>query len=501
VRVRVRFAPSPTGYLHVGGARTALFNWLFARHTGGTFILRIEDTDRKRSADKYEKAIIEDLRYLGLDWDEGIGVGGKFGPYRQSEQFPLYREYAKKLLKEKKAYYCYCTEEELGKRRKEALEKGQTPRYDGRCRNLTEEQKRKYEREGRKPAIRFKAPKKKVVVSDLVRGEVTFEADALGDFIILRSDGVAAFNFANIIDDMSMAITHVIRGEDHLSNTPRQILLYQTLGAKLPKFVHISMILGPDRTRLSKRHGATAIAEYRKKGYLPEALVNYLALLGWYPPDGKEIKSIKEVIKEFSLDHVSKSSAIFDNQKLNWMNGSYIRSTSLKRITDLTIPYLKKAGYLKGEMTQEKKRWLLRVIEATRTHLEYLAQIPEETETFFTKEIKISKEVRKILKKEASKRVLSALRNKLKEVNEITDKNFKSLMKGIEKETGYKGKDLYLPIRIALTGQNRGPELYLILPILGKRECLRRLSLGRVGKKKRRKVGKSKRISGYQVIR
>ena len=473
--MRVRFAPSPTGHLHIGGARTALFNWFFARHTDGTFILRIEDTDRKRSADRYEKAIIDDLRYLGLDWDEGLGIGGKYEPYRQSERFPLYRKYAKKLLKEKKAYYCYCAEVELEARRKEALRKGQTPRYDGRCRNLRKEEIKRYEREGRKPTIRFKAPKKKVVVSDLVRGEVTFGADALGDFIILRSDGVAAFNFANIIDDMTMAITHVIRGEDHLSNTPRQILLYQALGIEPPKFAHISMILGPDRARLSKRHGATAIAEYRKKGYLPEAVVSYLALLGWYPPDGEEIKSIKELIKEFSLDDVSKSSAIFDNQKLAWMNGSYIRSTSLKKITDLAIPYLKEAGYLKGRITPAKKKWLLKVIEATRTHLDYLAQIPEETETFFTKEIKISKEVRKILKKESSKRVLSALRNKLKEVNEITDKNFKPLMKEIAKETGYKGKDLYLPIRIALTGKNRGPELYLILPLLGKRECLKRL--------------------------
>ena len=478
MKVRIRFAPSPTGYLHVGGARTALFNWLFARHTGGTFILRIEDTDRKRSTDRYEKAIIEDLRYLGLDWDEGIEVGGRYGPYRQSQRLSLYRKYAYRLLKEKRAYYCYCTEEELEARRKKALRKGQTPRYDGRCHKLTEKEIKRYEKEGRRPTIRFDVPKKRVVVSDLVRGEVTFEADALGDFIILRSDGVAAFNFANIIDDMTMAITHVIRGEDHLSNTPRQILLYQALGAKLPKFVHISMILGPDRVRLSKRHGATSIAEYRKKGYLPEALVNYLALLGWYPPDGKEINSVKELIKEFSLDDVSKSSAIFDNQKLNWMNGSYIRSISLKKITDLAIPYLKEAGYLKGKITQDKKKWLERVIEATRTHLSYLAQILEETETFFTKEIKISKEARKILKKKASKRVLSTLKNKLKKIKEIRDKNFRPLMKEIEKETGYKGKDLYLPVRVALTGKNKGPELHLILPILGKRECLRRLLQG-----------------------
>ncbi|MBU4310165.1 glutamate--tRNA ligase [bacterium] len=482
MRIRVRFAPSPTGHLHVGGARTALFNWLFARHTDGTFILRIEDTDRKRSADRYEKAIIDDLRYLGLDWDEGLGIGGKYGPYRQSERFPLYRKYAKRLLKEKKAYYCYCTEVELEARRKEALRKGQTPRYDGRCRNLRKEEIKRYKKEGRKPTIRFKAPKKKVVVSDLVRGEVTFEADALGDFIILRSDGVAAFNFANIIDDMSMEITHVIRGEDHLSNTPRQILLYRALGIEPPKFAHISMILGPDRARLSKRHGATAIAEYRKKGYLPEALVNYLSLLGWYPPDGREIKSKKELTKEFFLDNISKPPAVFDNQKLNWMNGHYIRSAPLKRITDLAIPYLREAGYLKGRIAPAKKKWLLKVIEATRTHLEYLAQVPKEVEVFFAKEVKISKEGKEILKKESSKRVLSTLKNKLKEIKEITDKNFKSLVKEIEKETGYKGKDLYLPIRIALTGKNRGPELRFILPILGKKECLRRLSLGRVGK-------------------
>lgn len=476
MKVRVRFAPSPTGYLHVGGARTALFNWLFARHNRGAFILRIEDTDRERSADKYEKAIIEDLRYLGLDWDEGMEVGGRYGPYRQSQRLDLYKEYACRLLKEKKAYYCYCIEEELEAKRKEALRQGRTPRYDGKCRNLTEEQKRKYEKEGRRPTVRFKVPKKRVVVSDLVRGEVTFEADALGDFIILRSDGVAAFNFANIIDDMSMKITHVIRGEDHLSNTPRQILLYQALGAKLPKFAHISMILGPDRTRLSKRHGATSITEYRKKGYLPEALVNYLALLGWYPPDGEEIKSTKELIKEFSLDHVSKSSAIFDNQKLNWMNGRYIRKASLKRIRNLAIPYLREAGYLKGRIIPAKKRWLLKVIEATRTHLDYLDQVPKETEVFFTKEIKISKKGKETLKKESSKKVLFALKNRLKKIKEITDRNFKTLMKDLEKEIDFRGKNLYLPIRVALTGQNKGPELYLILPILGKRECLKRLS-------------------------
>lgn len=481
MKVRVRFAPSPTGYLHVGGARTALFNWLFAHHTGGTFILRIEDTDRARSADKYEKAIIEDLRYLGLDWDEGLDIGGRYGPYRQSQRLNLYKEYAYRLLKEGQAYYCYCTEEELEARRKEALRKGQTPRYDGRCRNLTKEEIERYEREGRRPTIRFKVPEEKVVVSDLVRGEVTFEADALGDFIILRSDGVAAFNFANIIDDMSMEITHVIRGEDHLSNTPRQILLYQALGAELPKFAHVSMILGPDRARLSKRHGATSIAEYRRKGYLPEALVNYLALLGWYPPDGKEIKSKKELTKEFSLGNISKSPAVFDNQKLGWMNGYYIRSAPLKRITDLAIPYLEEAGYLKGRITPTRKKWLLEVMGAIRTHLDYLAQIPKETELFFTKEIEISEEGRGILKKESSKKVLFALKDRLKRIKELTDKNFKPLMKGIEKETGCKGKDLYLPIRVALTGQNRGPELCSILPILGKKECLKRLSLGRVG--------------------
>ncbi len=476
MKVRVRFAPSPTGYLHVGGARTALFNWLFARHTGGTFILRIEDTDRVRSADRYEKAIVEDLRYLGLDWDEGLEVGGKYGPYRQSERLSFYREYAYRLLKEKKAYYCYCTEEELEKRRKEALRKGQTPRYDGRCRNLTKEEIERYEREGRRPTIRFKVPKKRVVVSDLVRGEVTFEADALGDFIILRSDGVAAFNFANILDDMTMGITHVIRGEDHLSNTPRQILLYQALEAKLPKFAHVSMILGPDRARLSKRHGATSIAEYREKGYLPEALVNYLALLGWYPPDGEEIKSKKELTKEFSLGNISKSPAVFDRQKLNWMNGHYIRSTSLRRITDLAIPYLKEAGYLKGRMTPAKKKWLLKVMGATRTHLNYLDQVSEETEVFFTKEIEISEEGRGILKKDSSKRVLSTLKDRLKRIKEITNKNFKPLMKEIEKETGCRGKALYLPIRVALTGKDKGPELYSILPILGKKESLKRLS-------------------------
>lgn len=442
-------------------------------------MLRIEDTDRTRSTARYEKAILEDLRYLGLDWNEGIEAGGNYGPYRQSQRLNLYQEYAYRLLKEKKAYYCYCTEGELEAKRKEALKRAWTLRYDGRCCNLTKEEIKRYKRAGRKPTVRFKVSKKRVVVSDLVRGEVTFEADVLGDFIILRSDGVAAFNFANIIDDMTMEITHVIRGEDHLSNTPKQILLYQALGAEIPKFAHISMILRPDRTRLSKRHGATSIAEYRKKGYLPEALVNYLALLGWYPPAGEEIKSTEELIKEFSLNDLSKSSAVFDNQKLNWMNGHYIRNVSLARITDLAIPYLKEAGYLKGRIIPARKKWLSQVIEATRPRLDYLAQVPKKAEVFFAKEVRISKELRQILNKESNRKVLFALKDRLRKIKKITDKNFKTLMKEIERETGYKGKELYLPIRVALTGKDKGPELCFILPILGKRECLKRLSLDR----------------------
>lgn|GEM_PF-39695 len=346
--VRVRFAPSPTGPLHIGGARSALFNWLFARHSGGAFIVRIEDTDRERSSLESEENILAALKWLGLDWDEGIGTGGPNGPYRQTGRLELYRRFAVKLLAGGHAYRCFCTEEELAAERDSLMERGEMPRYLGRCRSLTGADCDRLEQEGRRSVVRFRVPEDQVIhLRDMVRGDVSFECSGIGDFIIVKSDGIPTYNFAVVVDDYTMAISHVIRAEEHLSNTPRQVLIYRALGWAEPEFAHVSLILGNDRSKMSKRHGATSIEQYRDQGYLPEALVNFLALLGWSPGGEEEIFSLEELKDQFSLDRVAKSPAVFDLDKLNWLNGHYIRQAPLERIIDLALPYLDKAGYIK----------------------------------------------------------------------------------------------------------------------------------------------------------
>ncbi|MDI3299684.1 MAG: glutamate--tRNA ligase, partial [Bacillota bacterium] len=325
--VRVRFAPSPTGYLHLGGARTALFNWLFARHHGGSFILRIEDTDRQRSSEASVRAITEGLRWLGLDWDEGPEAGGAFGPYFQSQRQQGYRQAAASLLERGLAYPCYCTAEELELRRKQALAEGRAPRYDRRCLRLSAAERERLEREGRRPALRLLAPDEGVtVVHDLVRGDVEFEnAAVMDDFVIMKSDGFPTYNFAAVVDDAAMRVTHVLRAEEHLSNTPKQLAVYRALGLEPPAFGHLPMILAPDRSKLSKRHGAIAVEEFRERGYLPEAMVNYLALLGWSPGDEEEFFTREELVARFDLDRVGRQPAVYDVEKLTWMNAHYLR--------------------------------------------------------------------------------------------------------------------------------------------------------------------------------
>ncbi|MDD6958848.1 MAG: glutamate--tRNA ligase, partial [Dialister sp.] len=325
-KLKVRFAPSPTGPFHIGGARSALFNWLVARHADGTFLVRIEDTDLKRSTKESEENIKDSLKWLGMNWDEGIDVGGPHGPYRQTERLDLYKKEVQRLLDEGKAYYCYCSAEELEKSRKAQLDAGKTPIYDEHCRHLTEEEKAKYEAEGRKPVVRLKVRKDGVFAfDDMVRGHVEFQAAGVGDFIIMKSDGIPVYNFAVVIDDAFMEVTHVIRAEEHLSNTPRQLAIYEALGYKPPKFGHISLILGEDHKKMSKRHGATSVTEYRNMGYLPEAVVNYLALLGWTPKGEQEIFTEEELIKQFSMKRVSSNDAVFDINKLNWINFQYMK--------------------------------------------------------------------------------------------------------------------------------------------------------------------------------
>ncbi|MDO8885977.1 glutamate--tRNA ligase [Candidatus Oleimmundimicrobium sp.] len=476
--IRVRFAPSPTGHLHIGTSRTVLFNWLFARSQNGVFILRIEDTDRSRSTVEYERSIIEDISWLGLNWDEGPEVGGKYGPYYQSQRGELYKKAADELLKKGLAYRCYCTEIELEERREEAIKQGVMPKYDGQCRNLTSEDEKSLISEGRKPTIRFRVPKRKIVVHDLVKGDVEFDSNIIGDFILIRSDGMASFNFAVVVDDAAMKITHVIRGEDHLANTARHILLFEALGYPIPKFAHNSMTLGPDHAKLSKRHGATSIGEYRRQGFLSSALVNCLALLGWSLGDGREIFTLQELVQVFSIDRISKSPAIFDIEKFKWINGQHIRKLSIKELTYLVLPYLEEAGYINAKPTAKKVAWIEKVVEAVQTNLVVLSDIKESSKLFFEDKPEYSKDALEVLKEEQVPKVFEVLKKVLAKANEIDIEKAKIILKEVAgelKSHGIKGKGVYHPIRVALTGALSGPELFYVISVFGKEKCLERI--------------------------
>ncbi|MCG9969118.1 glutamate--tRNA ligase [Pelotomaculum terephthalicicum JT] len=475
--VRVRFAPSPTGPFHIGGARSALFNWLFARRYGGTFIVRIEDTDMERSTRESEENILAALRWLGMDWDEGVEVGGPHGPYRQTERLDIYREYVEQLLQKGCAYRCYCTEEELAAARDALLKKGEMPRYLGRCRSLSPEERVRLEAAGRKPVIRFRVPENRVInVNDLVRGDVSFECNGIGDFIILKSDGIPTYNFAVVVDDHLMSVSHVIRAEEHLPNTPRQILLYDALGWSPPEFAHVSLILGKDRSKMSKRHGATAVEQYQAKGYLPEALDNFLALLGWSPGGEEEILTMEALKQQFSLERVAKSPAVFDLDKLNWLNGHYIRQAPLGEITDLAIPYLEKAGYISTPLSEQKYAWVKMVVDAVREYLTCLSEITDHVAFFFADVVEAEeKEAKEVLAGEQVPAVLAALREKVAGGGEWTQADAKSVLKGAGKETGAKGKQVFMPVRVALTGSTHGPDLSQVMVILGKDKICSRL--------------------------
>lgn len=475
--VRVRFAPSPTGPFHIGGARSALFNWLFARRYGGTFIVRIEDTDLERSTRESEENILNALRWLGMDWDEGIEVDGPDAPYRQTERLELYRRYAAALLESGQAYRCYCTEEELAAEREELLAKGEMVRYMGRCRNLTPEECAAMEKAGRKPVIRFRVPQDQVIqVNDLVRGEVSFECSGIGDFIIVKSDGIPTYNFAVVIDDHSMKISHVIRAEEHLSNTPRQILIFQALGWQVPAFAHVSLILGQDRSKMSKRHGATAIEQYQAKGYLPEALVNFLALLGWSPGGEDEVLSLEQLVEQFSLERVSKSPAVFDLDKLNWLNGHYIRTTSLERIIEMAIPYLEKAGYVSQPLTAEKYEWIGMIVALVRDYLNCLEEITDHVAVFFNDRVEIKEvEALEVMVGDQVPAVLEALKKKVTTGPALTEAGAKLMLKEVGKELGVKGKEIFMPVRVALTGKVHGPDLNRTMAILGQAGVAKRL--------------------------
>jgi len=475
--IRLRFAPSPTGPLHIGGARSALFNFLLARKLGGKLILRIEDTDLERSSRESELNIYDSLQWLGINWDEGPDVGGDYGPYRQMERLEIYREYTKLLLEKGLAYYCYCSEEELELQRQEALAKGDNPMYNGKCRALTPEERQRCESEGRKPVVRFRVPEnKEIVINDLVRGQVVFKSEEIGDFVIVKSDGIPTYNYAVVIDDTLMKISHVVRAEEHLSNTPRQMLLYEALGFKVPQFAHISLILGKDRSKMSKRHGATSVVQYKEEGYLPEAVVNFLALLGWSPEGEKEILSLEEITQEFSLDRVAKNPAVFDLEKLLWINGMYVRASAVDRLVELAKPYLIKEGYLSENPSPEERDWAKLVLSALQERLSTLKEVTEQIKTFVGEDVVIENaEAAAVLEQETCSIVLKTFKDKLAALDEVTPESVKAMLKSMMKELNLKGQFVYMPIRVALTGQQHGPDLFLIIGILGKDLALRRI--------------------------
>lgn len=475
--VRVRFAPSPTGSLHIGGARTALFNWLFARNQGGTFILRIEDTDRERSTEESARSILEVLTWLGLDWDEGPYKGGPYGPYRQSDRLPHYHAAAERLIAAGLAYPCYCTQEELVQRREEALRQGLPPRYDGRCRDLSPAERQAREAEGRKPALRVKGPQPgETVVEDLVRGTVTFDNEKMmDDFVIMKSDGWPAYNFACAVDDAAMAVSHVIRAEEHLSNTPRQIYLCALLGYPVPQFAHAPMILAPDRSKLSKRHGAVAVEEFRAAGYLPEAIVNYLSLLGWSPGDEQEIMSLDEIARRFTLDRVNKTAAIYDVEKLTWLNGNYIRSADLDHLADLLVPRLQEAGLLGASVEVPTREWIKGLLAAGRDRVRTLGEMPELFRYFFSEPASYDeKGARKYFTPEAADR-LSHARDALAAAHPFTADEAERAYRALAEELGISAGHLIHPTRLALTGRTVGPSLFDVIALLGRDRCLARL--------------------------
>lgn len=475
-KARVRFAPSPTGPLHIGGARSALFNYLFAAHQGGELVLRIEDTDLDRSRPEYEEEIITSLRWLGLTWTEGVDVGGPHEPYRQTERLETYQDYANKLLESGHAYYCFCSEEDLEAERQAMMESGEMPRYSGKCRHLTAERVAELLAQGEKPTIRFKVPANTLyMVDDLVRGRVSFDSNNIGDFIIVKSDGIPTYNFAVVIDDVLMGITHVIRAEEHLSNTPRQLMIYDTLNFKRPEFAHISLILGNDRQKMSKRHGATSLVQYREMGYLPATLFNFLALLGWSPEGEEEILSRDEIIAAFSLDRVAKNPAVFDLDKLNWMNQQYIKRLSLEELQEALRPFLEDSPFREQFLRLSEEQFKL-LATALQERLVCLADVREQGQVFF-QDPAYTEEIREVLQGESVSTVLETFVRDLPDCGEAEE--IRQFIKGLAKQLKLKPREVFMPLRCALSGEMHGPDLHFLVAFWGREESLRRIGMAR----------------------
>lgn len=489
--IRVRFAPSPTGYLHVGGARTMFFNWLYAKKMGGKLILRIEDTDQARSTRQSEEQILSDIRRLGLDYQEGPEVGGPHTPYRQSERLSLYADYAKQLLSQGKVYYCFCSDDLLTQKREAAMKLGKTPHYDGTCARIPAAEALARVKAGTRAGLRFKAPQKTYVLEDHVRGRVEFKEGMVGDFLVTRTPGQGeseiaegigfpVYNFCCVIDDHLMEMSHVIRAEEHLSNTVRQLMIYEALGWTAPQFAHISLVLGNDRQKLSKRSGDVSVFEYLDKGYLPEALLNFLALLGWWPPQGlkpvsghPEILSTDEVIQAFHLEGFQKAAAVFDLQKLRWMNSYYIHHMPVAELAKRARPFFEKVG---SPLAGHSPEWFEKVLEVIRTDVALLSELPDAAQVFYDQVPALEADAQQILKDPASQKVVETLLQELKNSSgELSVGEVEALPKKIASSTGTKGKALFMPMRAAITGKTHGPELKLVLPLLGREKVLMRI--------------------------
>lgn len=479
--VRVRFAPSPTGSLHIGGARTALFNWLYARNRRGTLVLRLEDTDLQRSTDDAAAGIIEGLKWLGLDWDEGPGVGGDYGPYRQSERLPIYRHYIQQLLDQNQAYYCFCSADELKRQRERAQSEKRNYLYEGQCRHMNDSEVKNRLAAGEKPVVRLKVDRTgQTIVNDLIRGTVQFDNQLMDDFIIAKSDGWPTYNFAVVVDDHTMHISHVIRAEEHLSNTPKQIKVYEALGWKLPQFAHVSMILAPDRSKLSKRHGATSVQEFRDEGYLPEALVNYLVLLGWSPGENIDIYPREQMIENFALENVSRSAAIYDLPKLTWMNGVYLAAADLDRIVALVTPEAAKMGWL----NETNRSYFRQVVDLVRSRAKTTREILPLAGYFFVPpEHYDTKGIQKYFRPSGSTEYIRSVLDVIMTVDVFTAVHLEEGLRDKAAQMGIKASALIHPTRLALSGVTNTPGLFEVMELLGRDACQARLerALGFIG--------------------
>ncbi|APB32007.1 glutamate--tRNA ligase [Vagococcus teuberi] len=481
-KVRVRYAPSPTGHLHIGNARTALFNYLFARHHGGDFIIRIEDTDQKRNIEDGEKSQLDNLAWLNIDWDESPDKPGEYGPYRQSERKDIYQPLVDQLLASNLAYKCYCTEEELETERESQRSRGQIPRYNGKCAHLTPEQQAAKEAEGITPVVRFRVPKgEEYTFDDIVKGNITFESDSVGgDFVILKRDGIPTYNFAVAVDDHLMKITHVLRGDDHIANTPKQLMVYEAFGWTPPRFGHMTLIINTETgKKLSKRDETILqfIEQYRELGYLPEAMFNFISLLGWSPVGEEEIFSQEEFIKIFDADRLGKSPAAFDNKKLEWISNQYMKQLDRKTMAEMALPYLIEAGLVEENPSAEKQAWVEELVSLYQPQMSYAKEIVELSSLFFNDTLTFDDAAKEVLSDEQVPEVLEAFKKELNDLEEFDVPAIKKAIKAVQKETGAKGKKLFMPIRVAVSGQMHGPELAETILLLGKDQATEHINL------------------------